>query len=299
MTYKNIKWIFKQKYRNNFLIDRTNNPFLGGHMHASTLHRSTLLVGCLFTAIILTGCASTEQMQQVETRVDNQSYTLNQVRDRIEQLTAMMESLTAKQTSFQTQQKQSFDHFTQSYSPQIRAELDANLAQSQSHRDKVLQLKNASQTDRNAVATLLGNSEKELAVIKQNRKESDVVNVVNQFEKMIAEFNKLNRNWDQTVTDFKTESVKHSAAVKNSTQAVNAALAEASNARAAADKAESYTSRVQAYELRIMELERDLQRAQKEINRLERDVNSVENKTRFLEMNINSVERKVDSHRHN
>ncbi|MAX25038.1 MAG: hypothetical protein CMJ19_11085 [Phycisphaeraceae bacterium] len=267
-------------------------------MHAPSLHRYAPITLCLLTALLITGCASTEQMQQVEHRVDNQSYTLNQVRDRMDELASLMDSLTSKQTNFQSQQQASFDHFTNAYSPKVRAELDANLAQSQAHRDKVLELKNASQGDRLVISSLLQTSREQLAIIKQNRKESDVVNVVNQFEKMIAEFNKLNRHWDQTVTDFKTESAKHSAAVTSSTQAVNVALAEATNARSAAEKAEVYAQRVHSYDLQIIEMQRNLQRAQREVDRLERELDNEKRNNHRLANDIRQLEHRINSHSH-
>ena len=168
-------------------------------MKTSLAHCVTLIVTLLFCLGLITGCASSEQMQQVQTRVDSQYQTQQQIRQQLADQTKAMQDLSAQQQAFAKQQSKQMQDFANAYSPQVRAELAQNLKVSTDHRNEVARLLAASKHDRQEIAKMLSTSSRELAIIKQNRKESDVVNVVNQFEKLQVQFNKLNKTVLQKV----------------------------------------------------------------------------------------------------
>lgn len=267
-------------------------------MKTLPIHPLTLTAILPLCLAFFTGCASTKQMQQVQTRVDSQYQTQQQIRQQLADQTKAMQNLVAQHHAFEKRQVQQMQTFTHAYSPEVRAELAENLQTSAEHRKEVARLLATSKHDREHIAKMLSASSRELAIIKQNRKESEVVNVVNQFEKVLAEFNALNRSWDKTVQTMQEQSDQHLTAVKSSAQSAALALVESRKASLSAKKAQDFAAEVNLYNHRIRDLDHRLKKALRDIHHLDNALDAQQRENRNLQSQIRDLERKMRSKSH-
>lgn len=262
-------------------------------MNTSSNHQAFICTLLLTGLAIVSGCAGTKELEQVESRVDSQSIAIRQFQTQIAEQTKTIQSMQAQQAAYQSKLTQQWEGFNNAYNPEIRAELAGNLQTAQNHRDTVEKLKAAAQADRQHVADARKTGDSELALIKRNRKESEVQNVVNSFDQLASQFAALQKIVNQDLQQIQEESASHRASVQSSTRAATIAMDEAHKSRVAAEDAQENSRDVKRIKQQTKDVEDGLHHANQLINDLRDKLEKQQRENQSLKNRLQELERKI------
>lgn len=178
----------------------------------------------------ISGCIATSgDLDLLNRQISRVDYKLGEITDNVEKMQTQVDSIAAKQSRFQQRHNENWsafdlkisgransirkkhskfeqlnskrwEDFARKYDPELRAELDSNLAKVRQDKESVAELQQQAQAGFTAIAGMESKGGVALETIKQNRKEAMTQNVISEFKELTNTWTRTQSGWEDTKT---------------------------------------------------------------------------------------------------